>query len=69
MSEYGYGPLPGIGARDPEPAEDDDAPRCEWCDLAVPDGDSDYPPFCSADCEQAANSETYSSVHPRPEEV
>jgi hypothetical protein len=50
-------------------AWDQDVPRCEFCDVAVPDGDSDYPPFCSSACEQAATAETYSSVHPRPEEV
>ena len=48
---------------------EEDAPRCEFCDLAVPDGDSDYPPYCSRECEQAAGAETYSGVHPRPEEA
>jgi hypothetical protein len=52
---YGYGPLPGIGARDPEPV----------------DGEYAYAPYCSEDCEREASQdrETYSSVHPRPEEV
>jgi hypothetical protein len=85
---YGYGPLPGVGARDPEPTDDaemaygrrmlawadhtndeDGVPVCEFCEVAVPDGASDYPPFCSQECEQAASRETYASVHPRPEEV
>ncbi len=48
---------------------DDSSPVCEFCGLEVENGESDYPPFCSASCEQAAGSETYASVHPRPEEV
>jgi hypothetical protein len=66
---YGYGPLPGIGARDPEPEDDD--PRCEWCDSPPVDGEYAYAPYCSEDCEREASQdrETYSSVHPRPEEV
>jgi hypothetical protein len=69
---YGYGPLPGIGARDPEPTDDEaDSLLCDWCGEVVPDGASDSPPFCSTACEQDASQdrETYGSVHPRPEEV
>jgi hypothetical protein len=57
-AEHFYGALP--------PAED---PVCEWCEAVVPNGESDYPPYCSAECEREAGRETYASVHPRPEDV
>jgi hypothetical protein len=47
----------------------EDAPECEWCGVAVPDGQSAYAPFCSLECEQEAIREARHSIHPRPEEV
>ena len=72
MNGYGYGPLPGIGARDPEPVDDappygswdsyptyeEDEPVCEWCSEVVPDGASVCAPYCSEACRfEAATSD------------
>jgi hypothetical protein len=74
MNGYGYGSLPGIGARDPEPTEDEEQepvewPRlCPWCEEKPPVDEFGF--YCSEACvHEAGTLEPYSSVHPRPEEV
>ena len=45
----------------------EDAGLCDWCER--PFSGSIFSPYCSSECEDEAEAETYHSIHPRPEEV